>query len=264
MIVFPNAKINLGLNIVSKRPDGYHNIETCFYPIPWNDALEIIVSDKLTFTTSGLEIPGNTDTNLCLQAYHLVKEQYDIPLVHIHLHKVIPMGAGLGGGSADGAFTLKVLNDQFGLEISSEELEDMAGQLGSDCPLFIENKPVFAEGTGNDFSAIALSLKGKYIALINPEIHISTQEAYAGVIPQPPLRSIKKILQQPIDTWKEELKNDFEESIFKNHPKIEALKKRFYDEGAMYASMSGSGSSVFGIFEEKSKTRKNQQFLIDL
>ncbi|MFT6868228.1 MAG: 4-diphosphocytidyl-2-C-methyl-D-erythritol kinase [Cyclobacteriaceae bacterium] len=251
MLCFPNAKINLGLNIVSKRADGFHNIETCFYPIPWCDALEIIPAEKLEFTATGLEIPGNKASNLCLKAYHLVKADYDIAPVHIYLHKVIPMGAGLGGGSSDGAFMLKLLNDHFELKINHHTLEDMAGKLGSDCPFFIQNKPLMARGTGTDFSDINISLQGKYIALTHPGIHVSTQEAYAGVNPQIPAKSIKTIIAQSIDPWKDELVNDFEANVFANYPQIGHLKAQFYKDGAVYAAMSGSGSCVFGIFEKE-------------
>ncbi|MEP0367208.1 MAG: 4-(cytidine 5'-diphospho)-2-C-methyl-D-erythritol kinase [Cyclobacteriaceae bacterium] len=251
MLTFPNAKINLGLNIVSKRPDGYHNIETCFYPIPWRDVLEIIPSEKLSFNPSGLDIPGNPETNLCLKAYDLVRSEYDIPPVAIHLHKVIPMGAGLGGGSADGAFMIKLLNDKFELGMNAIKMESMAKKLGSDCPFFIQNKPLFAEGTGTIFSEVALNLKGRHIALRHPDIHVSTQEAYDGVTPTQPLKSIKEIIKLPVETWKDELINDFEASVFSKHSKLKTLKEQFYAAGAVYAAMSGSGSCVFGIFDEQ-------------
>ncbi|MFY0600775.1 MAG: 4-(cytidine 5'-diphospho)-2-C-methyl-D-erythritol kinase [Cyclobacteriaceae bacterium] len=251
MVDFPNAKINLGLNIVSKRPDGYHDIETCFYPIPLCDILEVVASDKLLFTSTGLDIPGDPKGNLCLKAYDLIKSAYDIPPVHIHLHKVIPMGAGLGGGSADGAFTLKLLNDKFDLNIEAGELERLAGKLGSDCPFFVKNEPVFAQGTGTDFSDIEVSLKGKYIALVHPKVHVSTQEAYGGVVPRKPAKGIQEILQMTVSSWQEGLINDFEKSVFENHPSIKEVKRQLYEAGALYASMSGSGSSVFGIFEER-------------
>ncbi|MEO9474692.1 MAG: 4-(cytidine 5'-diphospho)-2-C-methyl-D-erythritol kinase [Cyclobacteriaceae bacterium] len=251
MLCFPNAKINLGLNIVSKRPDGYHNIETCFYPIPCRDILEIIPSEKLSFHPTGLDIPGTPETNLCSKAYSLVRSEYDIPPVDIHLHKVIPMGAGLGGGSADGAFMIKLLNDKFGLGMHTEKMESMAKKLGSDCPFFIQNQPLFAEGTGTIFSEVALNLKGKFIALRHPDIHVSTQEAYGGVKPSQPSKSIKEIINQPLETWKHELINDFEASVFSKHPELQNLKEQFYTEGAIYAGMSGSGSCVFGIFDEE-------------
>jgi 4-diphosphocytidyl-2-C-methyl-D-erythritol kinase len=251
VLAFPNAKINLGLNIISKRPDGYHNLETCFYPIPWNDGLEILTSPTFKFTSSGLQIPGNSNSNLCVKAFDLLKNDFDLPPVHIHLHKVIPMGAGLGGGSADGAYTLRLLNDKFELKISSGQLEKYASILGSDCPFFIQNQPTFAEGTGNLFSKIQVNLKGLFIALIHPGIHVSTKDAFAGLTPKTPEISIREVLSMPIEKWKGLLVNDFETSIFKLYPSISEIKNQFYKEGAIYASMSGSGSCVFGIFEKR-------------
>lgn len=251
MLSFPNAKINLGLNIVSKRTDGYHNIESCFYPVPWCDALEIIPANELTFTTSGLPIPGDRSSNLCLKAYHLLQSAHQIPNVYIHLHKVIPMGAGLGGGSADGAFALKMLNELFELELSIGKLQEYAAQLGSDCPFFIQNKPVFATGKGTDFQEIPLNLHGKYIAIKHPGVHISTKEAYAGVTPGAADQRITDIIQQPIELWQNHLTNDFENAIFPNHPEVKAVKTQLYDAGAQYASMTGSGAAVYGLFEHK-------------
>lgn len=251
MLSFPNAKINLGLNIVSKRPDGYHEIESCFYPIPWQDALEILPADELKFTTSGLDIPGSSAANLCLKAYHLLSKIHNLAPVHIHLHKVIPMGAGLGGGSADGAFTLKMLNGLFGLNLSTEQLQSYATQLGSDCPFFIENKPTLAKGTGTSFSDTDLDLSGYFLALQNPNIHISTQEAYANIIPRLPNAHIRQIIKEPVPTWRYSLLNDFEQSVFPMHPKIQQLKDELYNQGAVYASMTGSGSTVYGLFQEE-------------
>ena len=253
MLTFPNAKINLGLNIISKRPDGYHDLETCFYPIPWTDALEIIESPSFSFTSSGLPIPGTNKSNLCVKAYKLLQRDYDLPPVHIHLHKVIPMGAGLGGGSSDGSFTLKLLSDKFQLGISIEQLEKYAGLLGSDCPFFIQNKPVFAEGTGNLFSPIEINLKGMYIAMVHPKIHVSTKDAFGGLTPKPPESSIKTILKLPIEDWKRQLTNDFESTIFALHPEVQKIKEQFYKNGAIYSQMSGSGSCVFGVFENRPK-----------
>ena len=261
MLAFPNAKINLGLRITSKRPDGYHNIESCFYPIPWTDALEIVKSDHFQFSTSGLEIPGNEQSNLCVKAYQLIKERYDISSVHIHLHKVIPMGAGLGGGSADGSFTLKLLNDLFELNLSTTKLQEMAGQLGSDCPFFIENKPVIVRGTGDQFSDCRLNLSGKTLLIKNPGIHIGTKEAYSQVDPHKPTEEIEHVLGRPIHQWKDELKNDFEESVFPNHPEISLLKEQLYDMGSEYASMTGSGSTVYGIFENTPTETEGYQIL---
>lgn len=252
MVSFPNAKINLGLNIIEKRADGYHNIESVFYPVAWCDALEVIKSDTFSFTSSGLEIPGNQENNLIVKAYKLLENEGFLKgnQVNIHLHKVLPMGAGIGGGSADGAFALKMLNELFELNLTNSQLENFAELLGSDCPFFIENKPKFCFGKGTEFEEIDFSLKGKKVVLINPQTHISTVEAYAGVKPQKPEISIKDILSKPITVWKGFLKNDFEEKIIENHPKIGEIKNQLYGFGAIYASMTGSGSTVFGIFDE--------------
>lgn len=250
MIVFPNAKINLGLNIVSKREDGYHNIESVFYPIPWLDALEIIEANTFAFHSYGLDIPGETLGNLCVKAYELIREHHDIPPVEIHLLKNIPMGAGLGGGSADGAFTLTLLNQLFGLQLSEQQLEVYALQLGSDCPFFIRNTPALATGRGEKLTPLDINLKGYFIAIHNPGIHISTQEAYAGITPKTSNTDIISVLKSSIDNWKDGVINDFEQSIFRNHLEIEALKKDMYEAGAQYASMTGSGSTVYGIFDQ--------------
>lgn len=251
MVVFPNAKINLGLDIVSKREDGYHNISSCFYPIPFSDILEVLPSKTLSFKSTGIDIPGNSDENLCLKAFKLLQNDFDISPVQIHLHKIIPIGAGLGGGSADASFTLKCLNELFQLQINDESLEKYASQIGSDCPFFIKNKPVIAEGTGNVFSTINLDLKGKYLVLFYPNIHIGTAEAYSGVSPALPSVSVKNIIESELTSWQGRLKNDFEDSIFPNHPAIQKLKTQLIESGALYASMTGSGSAVFGIFQTK-------------
>lgn len=252
MVSFPNAKINLGLNIVEKRTDGYHNIESVFYPVAWCDALEIIKSDSFSFQSSGLEIPGSQENNLIIKAFRMLEKEGLISgkQVNIHLHKVLPMGAGIGGGSADGAFALKMLNELFELNLTNSQLENFAELLGSDCPFFIENKPKFCFGKGTEFEEINLSLKGKSLVLVNPQIHISTAEAYAGVKPHKPEISIKDILAKPISTWNETLKNDFEEKIIENHSRIGEIKARLYEKGALYTSMTGSGSTVFGIFDK--------------
>jgi 4-diphosphocytidyl-2-C-methyl-D-erythritol kinase len=250
MISFPNAKVNLGLNILSKRSDGYHNLSSCFYPVGWKDILEIIPSDKLKFTSSGIAIPGANMNNLCIKAYNLLYNTHQIPPVHIHLHKVIPIGAGLGGGSSDAAFTLKMLNNIFNLNISIKLQEEYAAQLGSDCPFFIQNKHVIVSGTGTKFNPTSINLSKRKIVIIHPNIHISTKEAYAGIVPKNSSNSINETIKQPLANWKALLKNDFEKSVILNHPEIVAIKKEFYDSGALYASMSGSGSAVFGIFKE--------------
>ncbi|MDR0546399.1 MAG: 4-(cytidine 5'-diphospho)-2-C-methyl-D-erythritol kinase [Dysgonamonadaceae bacterium] len=251
MICFPNAKINLGLNIVSKRPDGYHNLETVFYPIPLCDALEIVpaANDETVFTPSGIVVDGDSQNNLVMKALSLLKKDFDLPYLNIYLQKHIPFGAGLGGGSADAAFMLRLLNDFANLQLTTEQLEEYAARLGADCPFFIRNRAVFAEGTGNIFSPIHLSLSGYHLVLVKPEIAVSTQEAYSSVKPETPAESIPDILQLPVDEWKNRLINDFESSVFERYPAIAQIKEKLYELGAVYASMSGSGSSVFGIFE---------------
>lgn len=256
MIAFPNAKINIGLNIIEKRKDGFHNIESIFYPIfDLVDVLEIIELKKKTtssFSSSGILIPGELEDNLCLKAYYLLKKEYNLPNVAIHLHKAIPIGAGLGGGSSDAAFTLKILNTLFKLNLSEEKLMFFARKLGSDCAFFIKNKPVFAYEKGDEFIDVNLDLSDYKIKINYPNIHIGTAEAYAGLTPTQPSFCLKKIEQLSIDLWKDKIKNDFEVSIFPKNKKIETQKKLFYKQGAIYASMTGSGSAVYGIFKPKS------------
>jgi 4-diphosphocytidyl-2-C-methyl-D-erythritol kinase len=257
MVTFPPCKINLGLGVIRKREDRYHDIETCFYPIPWTDALEIVKADVFSFTSSGNLIPGDPANNLCIKAYELLRRDLNLSPVAIHLHKIIPTGAGLGGGSSDGAHALRLLNVIFDLKLSIEKLNDYALQLGSDCPFFIEDKPMFGSGRGEVLHDVALDLSGRFIALVKPNEHVSTAEAYAGVIPASPLISIKEILEKtPFTQWRDHLKNDFEESVFKQHPVIGEIKQKLYQHGAVYASMSGSGSAVFGIFEKPVDLKK--------
>jgi 4-diphosphocytidyl-2-C-methyl-D-erythritol kinase len=261
MLTFPNAKINIGLNITEKRSDGFHNIESVFYPVEWCDALEIILNKNpdatnVVFQSSGLAIPGNESTNLCLKAWNLLQDRINIPPM-IHLHKVIPMGAGLGGGSADGAFTLKMLNEVYELKLSNDELKDFARKLGSDCAFFIENRPVFCFNKGDEFEDFTLNLKGKFVVLVNPDIHISTAEAYSGVSPKKPQIALKTALSQPISEWKKIVKNDFEEKLLLKYPTIAEVKETLYQSGAVYASMTGSGSTVYGIFEEESDLKSS-------
>ena len=255
MITYPNAKINLGLNIVEKRPDGYHNLETIFYPIALQDALEVTKLDgeeEYALTLSGTPIEGDPEQNLVVKAYRLLKNDFpDMPAVDIHMYKHIPTGAGLGGGSSDAAFMIKLLNDKFKLGLSTEKMEEYASRLGADCAFFIQNKPVFASGIGNIFEPVQVSLKGYYIVLVKPDIFVSTKEAYSLVKPQKPAQSLKEIARMPVETWRATMKNDFEDSVFKLYPEIAAIKDKLYDMGAIYASMSGSGSSVFGIFREQ-------------
>ena len=251
MISFPNAKINIGLNITDKRPDGYHNIASCFYPVQWRDILEIIPAQELQFTSSGISIPGNEENNLCIEAYRILEKEYKIPPVRMHLHKVIPIGAGLGGGSSDGAFVLKMLNEIYKLSLSIDKLENFASQLGSDCPFFIANQPKYVTGTGNIFHKIDINISGKHLVIIKPDIHLSTAEAYAGIRPQHPSENIKDLIENnPISAWRDSLFNDFERSVFPNHPSITKVKQELYSQGAIYASMTGSGAAVYGIFDE--------------
>ena len=260
MLTFPNCKINLGLNILRKREDGYHDLETVFYPIPLKDALEIIRGKSTVsseqFTTSGLQIQGNNEDNLCLKAYHLLKKDFlTLPSIQMHLHKVIPMGAGLGGGSADGAFALKLLNDAFHLNLTKEQLIDYALQLGSDCPFFILNKPCFATGRGEMMEEIALDLSEYQFVIINPKIHIGTGWSFSNITPKIPERSIKDIIQQPIKIWKDTLINDFELPAIQHYPEIGDIKTELYKYGAIYSSMTGSGSTVYGIFEKEQQLK---------
>lgn len=254
MLTYPNAKINLGLNITEKRPDGYHNLETVFYPIPLQDAIEVTRHEgnqPYTLKIKGVNIEGEPDNNLVIKAYNLLKKDFStMPPVDIHMYKHIPTGAGLGGGSADAAFMIKLLNEKFNLQLSTEKMEEYASRLGADCAFFVRNQPVFATGIGNIFEPIELSLKGYHFVLVKPDIFVSTKDAYANVTPKHPETSLKEIIQAPIETWKDTMKNDFEESVFMKFPEIAAIKDKLYDLGAIYASMSGSGSSVFGIFKE--------------
>ena len=248
MIVFPNCKINLGLRILRKREDGFHDLDTAFFPVPVTDALEIVTGgDALSFTSSGISIDNNSNT--CTKAYELLKRDFpQLPGLHMHLHKNIPVGAGLGGGSADGAFALKLLNGYFNLNISEEKLLDYSLQIGSDCPFFIKNTPCIASGRGEILEPVSLSLKGFIICLVNPGIHINTGWAFSQITPAIPPISVKEIIAQPTEKWKDLLKNDFENPVFEKYPEIGDIKEKLYSQGAVYAAMSGSGSTVFGIF----------------
>lgn len=255
MIVFPNCKINLGLRILRKRTDGYHDLETVFYPIPLFDALEIVEykdpvrSSSMPFTLSGLEVEGDPMSNICAKAYRLLKRDFpQLPHIHMHLHKVIPSGAGLGGGSADAAFTLLLLNRLFQLSLSEKDLIGYAAELGSDCPFFIINKPCVATGRGELLEPVKLDLAGYDIVLVNPGIHVNTGDAFRNLIPAKAPVSVRDIIRQPLERWKDELVNDFEKVIFRKHREIVEIKDTLYRLGALYASMSGSGSTVFGIF----------------
>jgi len=255
MLSFPNCKINLGLNILCKREDGFHDLETIFYPLPVTDVLEIIKNpdqDKeVDFSSSGLTIDGKEENNLCIKAWHLLKrDRPALPSIKLHLHKAIPMGAGLGGGSSDGAFTLKMLNEKFELGLATEQLMHYAAELGSDGPFFILNQPAFASGRGEQLEPIELDLSNYHIVLVNPGIHVNTGLAFSQLIPGLPQKSIRDIIKQPVSSWKDELVNDFERPVMQQYPAIQKIKDELYKKGALYASMSGSGSTVYGIFGE--------------
>lgn len=261
MLSFPNCKINLGLHIVSKRPDGYHNLETLFLPVPLTDELEINISETNSFSQDGIPIAGNPNDNLCVKAYNLLRESYpeQVGSVTIHLKKNIPFGAGLGGGSADAAFTLKMLNELFSLQLSSDELRAFAARLGADCPFFIDNQPAYATGIGDLLEPFPVNLSGYALLLVKPQDAVSTKEAYSGIVPRDKRTDInpvdlKAALCQPVDLWKEVVVNDFEDSVFPAHPAIAAIKQQLYDCGATYAAMSGSGSTVFGLFNCKNES----------
>lgn len=248
MIAFPNAKINIGLNVVSRRADGYHNLETLFYPVKLADALELAGSDTTELTISGMAINGDINQNLVLKAFRLLKNDFELPPVKFHLHKIIPFGAGLGGGSSDAAFALKLLNDHFQLQLSLECLINYARQIGADCPFFIENRPVFATGIGDQFQPVHLRLDDFQVVIVKPPFEVSTPEAYKNIIPAKPSFHLKEIENVPVEQWKEFVVNDFEKTIFPLYPEIESIKKSLYEMGAVYASMSGSGSAVFALF----------------
>lgn len=300
--LFPNCKINLGLQILNKREDGYHNLATVFYPLPLKDALEVVRRDDgktlsgvegstgviersrendITFSSTGLPIAGDTTNNLCVKAYNLLQKDFpSLPPMLMHLHKAIPMGAGLGGGSADGAFALKLLNEKFQLGLTDEQLIGYALQLGSDCPFFILNKPCYAKGRGEIMEPVELDLSAYKFAIVNPGIHVNTGWAFGQLNlsgrsadsstqssnsqrPDSEQRpDLKQIIQQPISTWKDQLINDFEEPVCKAHPEIANIKQQLYDAGAVYASMTGSGSTVFGIFEKEPELTFDEKFLL--
>ena len=272
MIVFPNCKINLGLSIVAKRADGFHELESIFYPVALQDILEIVHSNDrstpIQFSHTGLPIPGDASNNLCIKAYHLLKKDFpNIPSVKIHLHKHIPMGAGLGGGSSDGTSVLKLLNQQFNLGLNNTQLVDYAAQLGSDCAFFVYDNACHATGRGEILKPFDCDLSNYLLVLIHPGIHVSTAWAFSQLTPHAKEKSIAKIVAQPIETWKQELINDFENPIINAHPTIGEIKNSLYENGAVYASMSGSGSSVFGIFPKSLHLTKDlfsKQFRVDL
>ena len=253
MILFANAKLNIGLQVIAKRTDGYHELNSVFYPLPIYDIIELLdtTATKTTLNIQGEHIPGNLRNNLCIRAFELLEKDYGIPPVSIDLIKQIPIGAGLGGGSADASFVLKGLNTLFQLNLTEEQLAGYAAKLGADCPFFIANNPVFATGIGTDFKDLNLSLDGYHIAVIMPNIHISTAEAYAGVQPKVPEVNLEEAIRLPIQEWKFHIRNDFEDGIFERYPLLKEIKETLYQKGAIYASMSGSGAAIYGIFWEK-------------
>ena len=252
MLVFPNAKLNLGLYISQRRADGFHNLESVFVPLPWTDALEILpapAGQATSLTLSGRPIPGLPATNLCVRAFELLQADFpQLPPVQLYLHKIVPIGAGLGGGSADAAFALKATDALFGLKLPLEALEGYARRLGSDCAFFIRNQPVLAVEKGDVFEEIELSLTGTTCVVVYPNLHISTAEAYAHITPQLPAHPLRGALAQPMSTWRETVGNDFETALTPTHPVLAAIKRQFYAAGATYASLSGSGSAVYGLW----------------
>ncbi len=248
MLVFPNAKLNLGLYVTGQRPDGFRTLESVFVPLPWCDALELLPAAETSLTLTGRPIPGEPATNLCLRAYELLRADFELPPVRLHLHKIVPIGAGLGGGSADAAFALRALNEIFDLQLPPAALTDYARRLGSDCAFFITNKPVLAREKGDVFDDITLDLAGTACKVVYPGLHIGTAEAYARVTPRAPRHALREALAQPLDTWRHTVSNDFEEALTPAYPVLAEIKQQLYGAGAAYASLSGSGSAVYGLF----------------
>lgn len=258
MVTFPNAKINLGLHVKFKRDDGFHELETVMMPIPLYDVLEILPGKKIELHVSGIGLSETSiEDNLVYKAWQMLNEHYRVPPVRMFLHKKIPTGAGLGGGSADAVFALKAMNKIFDLQVPLVEMENHAAKLGSDCALFIQNQAALATGRGEKLHPFAIDLNGKYLFLVVPDLHVSTADAYRGVETKIPERSLHQIIHEPLSSWEGKLKNDFESSIFRRFPKLEQIKRSMYEAGAIYASMSGSGSAIFGLFE---KAPKNLDF----
>ncbi|ALO16961.1 4-diphosphocytidyl-2-C-methyl-D-erythritol kinase [Salinivirga cyanobacteriivorans] len=252
MVVFPNAKINLGLNVRYKRDDGFHELETIMLPVPMVDILEILPADKTELFESGITLKGTPmEQNLIYKAWSLLKTQYDIPAIKIYLHKKIPSGAGLGGGSADAAFAIRALNEMFELNLSPLEMKKKAAMLGSDCAFFIENEPALATGRGEKLEPVQVDLKGKYLLLVVPGLHVSTAEAYGNIKPHESERLVRYVVTQPANTWQNDLINDFEASIFPVYPELKNIKENLYAHGAFYAAMSGSGSAIYGLFNDE-------------
>lgn len=257
MVAFPGCKINLGLQVLAKRPDGYHDISTCYFPIPWSDVLEILPSTEEKFQVTGLSIPGNVSENLCYKACELLRQDFKIPPLQLHLHKIIPPGSGLGGGSADAGHTLLILNSLFDLRISEDQLMTYAHKLGSDCAFFICNKASMGSGRGEILEPSAVKLDGYYLVVVAPQVHLSTAEAYHEVTPRIPKVNISELLQTPVIQWKHGLTNDFESAAFKKFPALSNLKEKLNSLGALFSSMSGSGSSIYGIFDKEISLQKN-------
>lgn len=257
MILFPNAKINIGLSIIEKRSDGFHELESIMVPIPIYDILEITENPEFEFVQTGLTVEGNNEDNLCVKAFRLMEENFSIQPVRIHLRKQIPMGAGLGGGSADATFVVKGLNDLFQLNLSVATLQELSAELGSDCAFFVENCAQLAKGRGEILSNFPLDLKGNYLKIINPGIHISTKEAFSNVVMSRKKDVLSKVNSNNCELWKDFVFNDFETHLFSNYPELSEIKQQLYSEGAIFASMSGSGSTLFGVFESEPSSSQN-------
>ena len=253
MLTFPNAKLNLGLYVTARRPDGYHELETVFLPLPWADVLDVLPAPKgqlaSDLTLTGRPIPGDAATNLCLKAYELLKADFpDLPAVQMQLHKIVPIGAGLGGGSADAAFALRAIGEVFGLNLSTGQLENYARRLGADCAFFIQNTPRLARGKGDEFENIGLNISGTACVVVYPGLHVSTAQAFAGIVPRAPAYPLRAALAQPMREWRATVSNDFEATLAPTHPVLASIKQQLYAAGATYASLSGSGSAVYGLF----------------
>lgn len=250
MILFPPSKINIGLYVLHKRNDGYHALDTLMYPIPICDILEVVKSENFEFSNSGLTIPGEGQMNICIKAYQLMVKEYQISPIKIHLHKVIPMGGGLGGGSSDGTYTLRAINDLFNLDLTVERLQELAAQLGSDCPFFVKAVPQVATGRGEVLGAVDFSLQGMYLYMVNVGIHVSTAQAFSKVAFYKKQETISELIKNPFDQIKDELINSFESSVFDSYPVLQEIKSIFIEQGAIYSAMSGSGSTMYGIFQK--------------
>lgn len=249
MILFPNAKINIGLHVTGRRTDGYHDLETVFYPVGITDALELVKSSEFKFTTSGIPFDGDLNDNLCIKAYQLISADVELPPVHMHLHKRIPVGAGLGGGSADAAFCIRLLNEQFTIGLTLQQQETYARKLGADCAFFIRNQAALGTGKGDELSAVPLSLRNYHVIVVMPPVAVSTASAYQAITPKKPAHLLNRLIELPVNEWQGRIVNDFEPAVFGQHPQLAEIKHQLYSAGALYASMSGSGSALYGIFK---------------